>query len=83
MPTLGSVMTLRDLALNSQLGNDELIVEYLSKSTPLLEDMLFKNGNQIDGHSFQVRSGLPAVGFRSINQGVLPTRGSVSTQRVT
>ena len=76
-------MTLRDLALNSQLGNDELIVEYLSKSTPLLEDMLFKNGNQIDGHSFQVRSGLPAVGFRSINQGVLPTRGSVSTQRVT
>lgn len=82
MADLGSMMTLRELAMAHGIRY-EGIVEMLSKSTPLIEDMSFRNGNQIDGHSFLVRKGLPKVGFRAINQGVKPTRSSSTTVRET
>ena len=82
MPTLGSVMTLRELALAHGLA-DEGIVEMLDQSTPLIEDMAFRNGNQVDGHMFRVRAGLPGVTFRAINEGVTPTRSSSKVVRET
>jgi hypothetical protein len=82
MANLGSVMTLRELALSHGL-TDNAIVEILNKSTPLIEDMAFQNGNQTDGHMFRVRAGLPGVSFRAINEGVKPTRSSTKVVRET
>lgn len=79
---LGSVMTLRELAASHGVENDG-IVEILNKSTPLIEDMAFQNGNQLDGHMFRVRAGLPGVSFRAINEGVKPTRSSTKVIRET
>lgn len=82
MANLGSVMTLRELAASHGLSNDG-IVEILNKSTPLIEDMAFQNGNQLDGHMFRVRAGLPGVSFRAINEGVKSTRSSTKVIRET
>lgn len=79
---LGSVMTLRELAASHGLEHNA-IVEILNKSTPLIEDMAFQNGNQLYGHMFRVRAGLPGVTFRAINKGVKPTRSSVKVQTET
>jgi hypothetical protein len=83
MPGLGQVMTLRDLAIANGISNDNTIVEMLTKSTPMLEDMAFRNGNQTDGHLFRVRAGLPGVNWRAINEGVLPTRSTTKMVRET
>lgn len=77
MAGLGTTMTLRELAMNSGIDRRlEPIVEMLNKSTPLLEDMAFRQGNQLDGHLFRVRAGLPGVSWRAINEGVTPTRSA-------
>ena len=39
MPGLGTTMTLRELALAQGIDKNDPIVEMLSKSTPLIEDM--------------------------------------------
>jgi hypothetical protein len=69
-------MTLRDLAAANGIPSNDTIVELLSKSTPLLQDMAFRNGNQTDGHKFRVRNGLPGVNWRAVNEGVTATRSS-------
>ena len=81
MPGLGSTRTLRDLAIDHGLGDDP-VVEILSKSTPLIADMAFRNGNQTDGHKFKVRAGLPGVTWRALNEGVIPTRSSMTAAEV-
>lgn len=83
MPGLGTTMTLRELALAQGIDKNDPIVEMLSKSTPLIEDMAFRNGNQTDGHKFKTRAGLPGVSWRAINEGVLPTRSSKKIVRET
>lgn len=83
MPGLGTVMTLRDLAVSNGISKDDPIVEMLSKATPMLQDMAFRNGNQTDGHKFKVRAGLPGVNWRAINEGVVPTRSSTKVVRET
>lgn len=82
MPGLGSTRTLRDLAIDHGLGDDP-VVEILSKSTPLIADMAFREGNQTDGHKFKVRAGLPGVTWRALNEGVVPTRSSQKHVRET
>ena len=82
MALLGTTQTLADLAMLTK-AHDSPIVELLSKSTPLLQDMSFRNGNQIDGHLFRVRAGLPGVTWRAINEGVEPTRASQKMVRET
>ena len=82
MPMLGTTQTLADLAVNMGI-KDSPIVEMLSKSTPLLQDMAFRQGNQLDGHTYRVRAGLPGVTWRAINEGVEPTRSSQKMLRET
>lgn len=82
MAGLGTTQTLADLAMMTEAA-DSPIVELLKKSTALLEDMAFRNGNQIDGHLFRVRAGLPGVTWRAINEGVEPTRASQKMVRET
>lgn len=83
MPGLGTVMTLRDLAIANGISKEDPIVEMLSKATPLIEDMAFRNGNQTDGHKFKVRAGLPGVNWRAINEGVVATRSTSKVVRET
>ena len=83
MPGLGTVMTLADLAASHGIGKDNPIVEMLHRSTPLIQDMAFRNGNQVDGHKFKVRAGLPGVTWRAINEGVTPTRSASKVVRET
>jgi hypothetical protein len=76
-------MTLRELAIANGGAKNDTIVEMLSKATPLLSDVAFRNGNQTDGHLFRVRAGLPGVNWRAINEGVAPTRSTTSIVRET
>ncbi len=55
------------------------IVELLSQTNEILTDMVFVEGNLPTGHRIVIRTGLPAVYYRAINQGV-PASKSETTQ---
>lgn len=60
-------------------GKTSAIVELLSQTNEILEDMLFVEGNLPTGHRTSVRTGLPSVAWRLLNQGVQPSK-SVTAQ---
>ena len=75
----GSVMTLADWAkLKDPNGNTADIVEILSQTNDVLEDMLFAEGNLPTGHRITQRTGLPTVAWRLLNQGVAPSKGTTA-----
>jgi hypothetical protein len=55
-------------------GKTPKIVEMLSQSNEMLQDMLFIQGNLPTGHRTTVRTGLPSVYWRTLNQGVQPSK---------
>ncbi len=55
------------------------IIELLSQSNPILEDMLWTEGNLPTGHRTTVRTGLPDVAWRKLNYGV-PQSKSTTVQ---
>ena len=55
-------------------GQTADIVELLAQTNEILEDMLFVQGNLPTGHQTTVRTGLPSVTWRLINQGVTPSK---------
>jgi hypothetical protein len=55
------------------------IAEILSQSNEILEDAVFMQGNLPTGHRSIIRTGLPTVYWRSINQGV-PRSKSTTAQ---
>lgn len=57
-------------------GRVPVVAELLSQSNEILQDAKFMEGNLPTGHRVVIRTGLPAVYWRSINQGV---PGSKST----
>ncbi len=57
-------------------GKTASIVELLSQSNSILQDMVFMEGNLPTGHRTTVRTGLPTVAWRLLNAGV---SGSKST----
>lgn len=72
MSTLGStVLTLADWAKRLDPdGKVPNIVELLSQSNEILEDMMWSEGNLPVGHRVTVRTGLPAVAWRLLNQAI-------------
>jgi hypothetical protein len=46
------------------------IVEAMTERNPILKDAVAKEGNLTTGHRHTIRSGLPTVGWRMINQGI-------------
>lgn len=60
-------------------GKIDKIVEMLAQTNELLPDMLFREGNLPTGHRTTIRTGLPAVYWRMINQGV-PSSKSTTAQ---
>ena len=77
---IGTAMTLRELALKfGTNGVPDVVIDILSKSNALVQDIYWKQGNTDTGHKFRVTAGLPGVTYRSINEGVTATR---STQKI-
>lgn len=62
-------------------GKTAKIVELLSQSNASLQDMVMKEGNLPTGEQTSIRTGLPTVYWRLINQGV-PSSKSTSAQVV-
>jgi hypothetical protein len=78
MAAIGSsVTTLLDVAkMTDPDGKAAAVAELLSQSNEVLLDMDWKEGNLPTGHRTTVRTGLPTVAWRLLNQGV---SGSKST----
>lgn len=60
-------------------GKVPVVAELLSQSNEILEDAVFQEGNLPTGHRVTIRTGLPSVYWRSINQGV-PSSKSTTAQ---
>jgi hypothetical protein len=60
-------------------GNTAQIAEVLSQTNEILQDAVWKEGNLPTGHREVIRTGLPPVYWRSINQGV-PSSKSTTAQ---
>lgn len=74
-------LTLADHAARHESGNVADIVELLSQNNEILDDMLWREGNQPTGHKTTVRTGLPAATWRRYNMGV--PRGKSTTAQIT
>lgn len=60
-------------------GTIPVIAELLSQSNEILEDAVFKEGNLPTGERVVIRTGLPTVYWRALNQGI-PNSKSTSAQ---
>lgn len=78
MSTLGTnVLTLADWAKRLDPdGKIAKIVEMMSQTNDILQDMLFKEGNLPTGDRTTIRTGLPSVYWRLLNQGVAPSKST-------
>jgi len=59
-------------------GRIPQIAELLSQTNEILADALFIEGNLPTGHRTTVRTGLPAVAWRLLNQGVTPSKSTTA-----
>src|SRR5271169_368806 len=81
MATLSTTaLTLADWAKRlDPNGRVPVIAELLSQSNEILEDAVFVQGNLPTGHRVVIRTGLPTVYWRSLNQGI-PNSKSTTAQ---
>jgi hypothetical protein len=54
------------------------IVELLGQTNDILTDMRWMEGNLPTGHRTTVRTGLPAVAWRLLNQGITPSKSTTA-----
>lgn len=80
MATLGaSNLTLLDHAKRLDPdGKTSTVVELLQQTNPILMDMKWLEGNLPTGHRTTVRTGLPDVFWRLLNQGVQPSKSTTA-----
>lgn len=80
MATLGAnALTLADWAKRLDPdGKVPSIVELLSQTNEIIQDMLWVEGNLPTGHRTTVRTGLPTVAWRLLNQGVQPSKSTTA-----
>ena len=81
MSTLSNTaLTLADWAKRSDPdGRVPVVAELLSQSNEILEDAVFMEGNMPTGHRVVIRTGLPTVYWRALNQGI-PNSKSTTAQ---
>ena len=81
MATLStSNLTLADWAKRSDPdGRVPIVAELLSQSNEILDDCVFKEGNLPTGERVVIRTGLPSVYWRALNQGI-PNSKSTTAQ---
>lgn len=74
-----NALTLADFAKRlDPEGKIPKIVELLSQANPILDDMVWVEGNLPTGHRTTVRTGLPTVAWRLINQGVAASKSTTA-----
>lgn len=80
MATIGNtVLTLTDWAKRLDPdGRVAAVIELLSTTNEILDDMLWKEGNLPVGHRDTVRTGLPSVYWRRINEGVATSKSTTA-----
>ncbi len=80
MPALSTgALTLADWAKRLDPdGKVPTIVELLSQTNEILTDMRWIEGNLPTGHRTTVRTGLPTVAWRLLNQGVTPSKSTTA-----
>lgn len=80
MATIGNtVLTLTDWAKRLDPdGRVAAVIELLAITNEILDDMLWKEGNLPVGHRDTVRTGLPAVYWRRLNEGVATSKSSTA-----
>ena len=80
MATLNTnVLTLADWAKRLDPdGKVPSIVELLAQTNELLMDMMWIEGNLPTGHRTTVRTGLPTVAWRLLNQGIQPSKSTTA-----
>lgn len=79
MAALGSAVNLLDLATRmNQDGNIDgaAIAELLSQTNSFNGNCVFKEGNMTTGERVTIRTGLPTIYFRKLNQGVQPSKST-------
>jgi hypothetical protein len=80
MPIIGNTaLTLADWAKRvDDDGKMATVVDLLSQSNAMMEDMLWVEGNQTSGHKTTIRTGLPQGTWRQLYQGVQPTKSTTA-----
>lgn len=80
MATIGAtVLTLADWAKRLDPdGSTPEIAELLNQTNEILTDMLLREGNLPTGHRFTMRTGLPSVYWRLLNQGVAKSKSTTA-----
>lgn len=82
MAVLGTKNNLLDVAKRLDPdGKIAKIVELLAQTNEILLDIPFKEANEKTSHLTTVRTGLPAVYWRLINQGVQPSKSTTAQIR--
>jgi hypothetical protein len=77
---IGTAVTLQDVARRLDAnGKIDKIVEMLTETNEILQDMRWIEGNLPTGHKTTVRTGLPQATWRKLNYGV-PTGKSTTAQ---
>jgi len=72
-------LTLADWAKRTDPdGRVPVIAELLSQSNEVLEDCVFKEGNLPTGDRVVIRTGLPTVYWRALNQGIPSTKSTTA-----
>lgn len=75
----GNMLTLKDWAKRIEPdGKVGMIAELLSQTNEVLTDMVWSEGNLPTGHRTVVRTGLPDVYWRLLNQGVQPSKSETA-----
>lgn len=59
-------------------GKVPAVAELLSQTNEILEDCVYTEGNLPTGHKMTIRTGLPAVYYRTLNQGVPPSKSTTA-----
>lgn len=80
MTVIGNTLfTLADWAKRvDPTGKIADIVELLSQDNAMLDDALWRQGNLPTGHRASIRTGLPAVTWRRLNQGTVPSKSTTA-----
>lgn len=75
----GTAVTLEEF--RKRLDKDDkiaAIIELLMKTNEILIDMPFLEGNLPTGHMHTIRTGLPSITWRKLNQGVQPSKSQTA-----
>lgn len=79
MPTIGTATNIVDVAKRTDPdGSIAVIAELLNQTNEVIPDVPFMEGNLPTGHRASIRTGLPDIYFRRLNQGVPPSKSTTA-----